>query len=138
MTETNTQRGWEERLKSLQFSQNGIICPSCRIQDFVCRHCIRDFIATELTKAREEGFQQGKNYFRSLKIGENAEDVEKKAREDYRQELRTKVEGMKKPVSKVTSLMMKKGIFGKTLNDEINPMYHYNKAIDDLLTIISE
>ena len=166
MTEPNTQRGWEERFdkvieKWLDEDAEISLIP-----------VVRQFIATELTKAREEGRNQEKtevseackrlagladfNHVSDEMRSSATLFLQRKAEEDksnyikflqekpeqalqsYRQELRKKVEGMKKPVSKVMSLMMKKGIFGKPLNDEINPMYHYNKAIEDLLTIISE
>jgi hypothetical protein len=81
-----------------------------------------DFIQSLLTKARESGFQEGKNYFRSLKIGENAEDVEKKSIQSYRQELRKKVDGMKEDYD------------GE--HPEFNRGVHLTKK--DLLTIISE
>lgn len=47
---------------------------------------IDKIIALAHQSGREEGFKEGKNYFRSLAIGENAEDVERKAREEMKQE----------------------------------------------------
>lgn len=49
---------------------------------------IWQFIERELLLAHEEGFREGKNYFRSLKIGENAEEIERKAHQAGREEMR--------------------------------------------------
>ena len=145
MTEQNTQIGWEERFE--EYIENESMFDWRLAKDLI------PYIRTELTKAREEGYEKGQDdafngriqSMKSITITEEVnlvpelrKHIENLALQSYRQELRKKVEGMKKPVSKVMSLMMKKGIFGKPLNDEINPMYHYNKAIEDLLTIISE
>ena len=149
MTEPNTQRGWEERFSG-QFLDGDDIrdCGKCMI--FVDEEFI-DFFATELTKAREEGRNQEKtevseackrlagladfnhvsDEMRSsatLYLLRSAEEDKSKyikflqeqpeqAIQSYRQELRKKVEVM------------------KNTRGEFNG---YNKAKEDLLTIISE
>ena len=149
MTEPNTQRGWEERFSG-QFLDGDDIrdCGKCMIlvdEEFI------DFFATELTKAREEGRNQEKtevseackrlagladfnhvsDEMRSsatLYLLRSAEEDKSKyikflqeqpeqAIQSYRQELRKKVEVM------------------KNTRGEFNG---YNKAKEDLLTIISE
>lgn len=45
--------------------------------------------------------------------------------------------GLKKPLSRVTSIMMKKGIKGEPLANEINPMRIHNNAIDSVLSTLS-
>ena len=149
MTEPNTQRGWEERFSG-QFLDGDDIrdCGKCMIlvdEEFI------DFFATELTKAREEGRNQEKtevseackrlagladfnhvsDEMRSsatLYLLRSAEEDKSKyikflqeqpeqALQSYRQELRKKVEVM------------------KNTRGEFNG---YNKAKEDLLTIISE
>lgn len=54
-----------------------------------------------------------------------------------KEKLRGKIEGMKKPISKVQSLMAKKGLTGAPMNKEINPMYTYNQAINAILKALS-
>lgn len=46
------------------------------------------------------------------------------------------IEKMKKPVSKVTSIMMKKGIDSKGLKKEINPMRIHNEALDQVINYL--
>ena len=126
MTEQNTQIGWEERFdkvieKWLDEDAEISLIP-----------VVRQFIATELTKAREEGYEKGQDdafngriqSMKSITITEEVnlvpelrKHIENLALQSYRQELRTKVEGM------------------KNTRGEFNG---YNKAKEDLLTIISE
>ena len=124
MTEQNTQIGWEERFE--EYIENESMFDWRLAKDLI------PYIRTELTKAREEGYEKGQDdafngriqSMKSITITEEVnlvpelrKHIENLALQSYRQELRTKVEGM------------------KNTRGEFNG---YNKAKEDLLTIISE
>ncbi len=48
------KNNWKDKLKSHQYSQNGIICPSCNEKDFVCRGCIANLIQPLLAEQKKE------------------------------------------------------------------------------------
>ena len=124
MTEQNTQIGWEERFE--EYIENESMFDWRLAKDLI------PYIRTELTKAREEGYEKGQDdafngriqSMKSITITEEVnlvpelrKHIENLALQSYRQELRKKVEGM------------------KNTRGEFNG---YNKAKEDLLTIISE
>ena len=125
MTELNTQRGWEDRMEE-KFSDIPLHMMPGGQEMY---GAIKDFIATELTKAREESHNTEDGYCCACDydIAVMNEEIQ-----SYRQELRKKVKGK-----------------SKSCTDECMSQFYdhdccncgareYNQCKDDLLTIISE
>ena len=89
----------------------------------------------DLLKSEAEGF----DYWMHQNYGKLEPDAYEKLQQSYQhiieaviQETLELVESKMKPISKVQSILAKKGIDRKGTVKELKPMYSYNQALDEL------